>query len=193
MIIYPKLKFLPLQYIAKQKLPEILIYQKQYKLYESADIMVDEFIAFSLKKPSEYAKMKCIKSETARENNIKVPSVYVWFLRSNASGHGLGSTLLHIAKNYSEKSGCNGFFHLSAETSYAPERIPHIFYRKFGMSTAEEAMDCRLDEFIQKGKNATEDEFSTMDMFYPPIEHKHKQESKQKQGFLNKLIGLIRS
>ena len=61
------------------------------------------------------------------------------------------------------------------------------------MSTVEEAMDCRLDEFIQKGKNATEDEFSTMDMFYPPIEHKHKQESKQKQGFLNKLIGLIRS
>ena len=108
MIIYPKLKFPPLQYIAKQKLPEILIYQKQYKLYESADIMVDEFIAFSLKKPSEYAKMKCIKSETARENNIKVPSVYVWFLRSNDSGHGLGSTLLHIAKNYREGFKCLG-------------------------------------------------------------------------------------
>ena len=174
MNIYSKLKYLPLQNLAKRKLPDVLIYQKQHKLSHDIDINVDDFFAFSLKKPFEHAQMKCIKTDITRDNIEHVPSLYVWILKSSSSGLGLGSSLLNFAKIYSKKIGCNGFIHLTAETSYSPNRVPHIFYRKFGMSTLNSNVDKRLDNFIRLGKYATSHDFETTDMFFPPIKHERK-------------------
>ena len=56
MNIYSKLKYLPLQNLAKRKLPDVLIYQKQHKLFNEIDINVDDFVAFSLKNLSNMHK-----------------------------------------------------------------------------------------------------------------------------------------
>ena len=62
-------------------------------------------------------------------------SVYVKYLMSPDSGLGLGTDFLNFVQAYSKKKGCKGYFHLYASASYTPTRIPHIFYRKYGMNT----------------------------------------------------------
>nr|QGT49826.1 hypothetical protein Melaina855_2130 [uncultured Candidatus Melainabacteria bacterium] len=165
------LKYPPLRYITKQKIPDKLFYHKSLKLIENSDILLDEFIVFSTKNPSEYAKMRCFKTEIERDNLKHVPSLYIWTLHSSSSGQGLGTALLHFAKMYSEELGCKGFFHLSADVSWMPNKVPHIFYRKFGMSTVDSCIDSKLDKFIKKHKTASYKDFNTVDMYYPPIQH----------------------
>lgn len=192
MNIYSKLKYPPLQNLVKRKLPDILIYQKQHKLSNKIDINVDEFVAFSTKNASKWAKMKCVKAAVSREDCHTVMSLYVWLLKSQVSGCGLGSTLLKFAKKHSEKVGCNGYFHLCAVTHYDPDRIPHIFYRKFGMSSAEQSIDNKLDDFVKRGVNATENDFGPIDMFYPPILHTKSSKKTTENGFIKKVKNIFK-
>lgn len=165
-----KLKFPPLKYNSPAKLPEKLIYRAQTSYFKNE---IDQFIMFSTKKGSnERAIMRCFPQLISRDGKNNVPSLYVWFLTSNCSGKGFGTAMLDFAINYSKKIGCKGNLHLTSDVSFTPNRIPHIFYRKFGMSTKKASMDKKLDSFIAKNKNATYKDFDTVEMFYPPIEHK---------------------
>lgn len=140
------------------------------------DIPVDKFVMFSLKHPKEHAVMTCFPTLIEREGK-PVPSLYIWYLHSHPTDCGFGSDLLNFAKIHSERLGCHGYFHLSADSSWSPNRVPHIFYRKCGLSTPYAMYDKELDSFIKKHKTATHQDFETMDMFYPPIEHKVKSHS----------------
>lgn len=154
-------------------IPEHLIYKTTSYIN---DVPVDKFIMFSVKNPKDHAVMRCFPTIIEREGK-KVPSLYVWHLHSHPTNCGLGAGLLHWAKIYSEQLGCHGYFHLSADSSWNPNRVPHIFYRKCGLSTPDVKYDKELDKFIKKHKNATHNDFGTMDMFYPPIEHEVKSHS----------------
>lgn len=164
------LKFPPLKCYQPTSFPNKLIY-KSYANYFGHK--VDQFIMFSTKKGSDdHAIMKCFPELITREGKRNIPSLYVWFLSSNCSGKGFGTEMLDFAINYSKKIGCKGNLHLTSDVSFMPNRIPHIFYRKFGMSTKKPSIDRKLDSFIAKKKNATYKDFDTIEMFYPPIEHK---------------------
>ncbi len=161
-------------FIKRPPLPEHLIYKTRSYIN---DIPVDQFVMFSVKHPKDHAVMTCFPTLIEREGK-PVPSLYIWRLHSHPSGCGFGRDLLKFAKKYSENLGCHGYFHLSADSSWNPNRVPHIFYRKCGLSTPYTMYDKELDCFIKKNKTATHKDFETMDMFYPPIVHKVKSSSK---------------
>ncbi len=174
------LKYPPLKSNILKKFPDKLVYKY------NTESKIDKFIIFSTQKGShDHARMTCSPELIKRDGKENVPSLYIWFLSSNCSGKGFGTAMLDFAIQYSKKLGCNGNLHLSADGSFMPNRIPHIFYRKFGMSTKKTSIDKRLDQFIAKGKNATYQDFDDVDMFYPPIEHpKDKIQSAIYKGFL---------
>ena len=58
-----------------------------------------------------------------------------------------------------------------SSAGYSPRRIPHIFYRKYGMNTNDANVNKRLDKFIAKGKTADYYDFSDINMYYPPIKN----------------------
>ncbi len=163
---YPAIKHTPLE-----KLPEKLIFQKSIEYFDNP---VYHFTMFSTN-PAERGKqviMRCFPDIIQRpDRKEKVPSLYIWFLSSNDSGSGYGKAMIEFARNFSKKIGCNGYIHLDADTGLMPYRVPHIFYRKCGMSTANPYEDWCLDKYIVKGKKATYKNFKSMDMFFPPIEH----------------------
>lgn len=103
-----------------------------------------------------------------REKQWK-PSVNVTFIFSNTRGS--GTALLNFVKNFSKQNGCEGRFHLLSDISLMPSKIPHIFYRKFGLNTGDKIIDKKLDRFIKKGKNATYHDFKSVKMYFPPIEN----------------------
>lgn len=183
-MIISNLKYPPIKNKNIKELPKVLIYHQSRICY-------DKFILFSTNK-SEFGKqviMECTKEFINRDGRKNIPSLYIDNLISNCSGNGLGTKMLDFAKIYSKKVGCNGYFHLLADGCYNPHRLPHIFYRKYGMNTTNYKIDKKLDKLIKKGKNATYKDFKTEEMYYPPIKHKeikHK-ESKFKQ-FISKLF-----
>ena len=59
------------------------------------------------------------------------------------------------------------------------------------MSTSEKFIDNKLDDFIKKGMIATENDFDTIDMFYPPIEHSKPKRLFKKFDILNKIKNVI--
>ncbi len=150
----------------KYKLPENLIFHKTIKLDGGE---YEKFVMFSTKTGDKKgtALMKCFPTLIERDGKKNVPSLYVWFLKS--SEHGFGTAMLNLARRYSQQVGCGGRFHLSADVGFMPNRIPHIFYRKFGMSTGDPGIDKKLDKFIARGKDATWNDFKTMPMYYPPM------------------------
>lgn len=174
LIKYPAARF--------RKLPERLIYKTKTDYYGTP---VDKFIMFSTEKNSKMkATMKCFPEIIERDGRANVPSLYIWQLMSNCSGNGFGTDLLNFAKQYSKRIGCGGRFHLSADTAFTPRRIPHIFYKKYGMNTKSYAVNNKLDSFIKKGKTATWQDFDNIDMYYPPIKFKEDGIS----GLLHKLF-----
>lgn len=164
------LKYPPLK---SKSLPEHLIYHQATGRHEVTGEIVDRFIMFSLKKGEERVKaiIECMKTTVDRDGVKNVPSVYIKNLMSPFSGLGLGTELLDFARVYSKKHGCNGFIHLFSSAGYTPNRIPHIFYRKYGMNTENASINRRLDKFISQGKTADHYDFSDVNMFYPPIKN----------------------
>ena len=164
------LKYLP---IKPKPFPKHLIYHQATSKHEITGEIVDRFIMISTQKGEGKLKavMECMKTVVDRDGQKNVPSVYVKTLLSPFSGYGLGTDFLNFAQFYSKKKGCNGYFHLFASASYSPHRIPHIFYRKYGMNTENANTNRRLDKFIIQGRKADYYDFSDVNMFYPPIKN----------------------
>ncbi len=131
------------------------------------------------------AQMICFPSVVNRKGQKDIPSLYIWSLITSKHDRGFGTAMLDFAKVLSHQLDCGGRFHLSADSGWFPNRVPHIFYRKYGMTTDSEYFDKRLDKFIKKGKNANYLQFCTMDMFYPPIE------KEKSVGFFNKILHIL--
>jgi hypothetical protein len=151
---------------AKEKLPDSLIYASKTNIM---DVCIDKFVLFPTKEnKGEKAIMQCFPEQINKEGKI-VNSLYVWSLKSTKSGLGLGTRLLNFAKIHSKNLGLNGNIHLLSSSKRAPERIPHIFYRKFGMNTNDIYINHQLDKYIKEGKTATSRDFDSVLMYYPPI------------------------
>lgn len=164
------------------KLPDKLIYQQE----TSADGLY-KFIMFSTKPEDKTTtQMICFPSVVNRKGQKNIPSLYIWKLYSTKSDRGFGTAMLDFAKVLSRRLGCCGRFHLSADPGWFPNRVPHIFYRKYGMTTDNEYFDRRLDKLIKKGKNANHLQFGTMNMFYPPME------KEKPAGLLNKILRIFK-
>lgn len=166
-------------------LPEFLIYKQ--KVQYSKDNVQYCFTAFSTKDKKVKAIMYCEPSTTFREDVGVVNSLYISYLNSFInSGLGLGSSLLNIAKQYSKQMGCGGYIYLYASTSMAPHRLPHVFYKKRGFNTGVKEIDKKLDKLIKLGKDADENDFEPIKMYYPAISIQ-KQEKFSFSKFMNKL------
>jgi hypothetical protein len=167
MIELNNLRFSPIiNNSARGKFPDSLIYASKIKIM---DVCIDKFVLFPTKEnKGEKAVMLCFPEQINREGKL-VNSLYVWSLKSTKSGLGLGSRLLNFAKLHSKKIGLNGNIHLISSTKREPERIPHIFYRKFGMNTNDIYVNHQLDKYIKEGKTATSRDFDSVVMYYPPI------------------------
>ena len=157
----------------KWQIPKHVIFHQTVGRHEITGEIIDRFIMFSTKKGEEDIKavLDCMVTTVDRDGMRNVPSVYVNKLMSPNSGRGLGTEFLNFVQNYSKKKGCNGYFHLFSSAGYSPRRIPHIFYRKYGMNTNDANVNKRLDKFIAKGKTADYYDFSDINMYYPPIKN----------------------
>lgn len=175
-----KLKFLPVKY----KITDKIVYNKAQKKYFGQK--VDCFVMFSTKKSDagKYALMNCFPEYIERDGMKKVPSLYVQYLFSIPQNSGFGTAMLDFARIYSKQIGCGGYIHLSADNAYMPNRVPHPFYKKYGMNTGIPKIDKKIDRFIKKDKDATHNDFKMITMYYPPVK---PPESKFRK-FLNKLF-----
>lgn len=160
MFNYSHLKYPP---IKQRKLPEYLIIRNHGK--EEPGMLV--YSALSTKTGKLCADVS-VFPEDILHNNRYIRSMYIAELLSYNQNHGAGTALINFVKNLSKKCSCEGRIHLSASPSYNPNRVPHIFYRKCGMTTDNDYYDHKLDKFIKKGKNATYKDFGAMMMYYPP-------------------------
>ena len=82
--------------------------------------------------------------------------------------------MINFAKNYSKQVGCNGYIILKATSIKNESYSPCIFYRKENFSTLDKKIDKKLDYFIKKKLFATQKDFPSMLMFYPPKEKTNK-------------------
>ena len=176
------MKINSLKYPPLKKIPENLIYHK-IKGSNSADIP-DLFIMFSTKEKN-MSKLYCYKTTINKDGKNNVPSLYISLLFSNPQQCGLGTKMLNFAQTFSKKIGCEGNFHLISNSGMFPNKIPHIFYRKYGMNTEDALTNAKLDRFIRRKKDATYKDFPNIKMYYPPVEEKNKNNWKV---FLTKLF-----
>lgn len=162
-----------LKYIFKPKpLPERLIYRKTIDFFGTK---IDHYTMFETKKNTHNHAIMLLFPQLIERDGLKsVPSLYIWRLISSNSGNGLGTAMLNFAKHCSRQAGCNGNFHLYAGVDMAPNRVPHIFYKKYGMNTADIKINNKLDKFIQEKRNATQYDFTEMCMYYPPVKVNEK-------------------
>jgi hypothetical protein len=160
------LKYPPIKdFRTKAGIPDKLVFSSEIKF---ANRYIDKFVLISTKHKGEKALMRCCP-ETIEKEGKSVQSLYVWTLDSSKSGLGLGSALLNFAKIHSKRLGLGGHLHLISTSEKTPERVPHIFYKKFGMNTDDIYINHKLDKFIKEGKTATSNDFSSVAMYYPPI------------------------
>ena len=110
----------------------------------------------------------CHKSDFPLRPNYNGSVLAIDFIETTNKNKGLGTKILKFAENYSKKNGCQGYLTIKADSSITPERIPHLFYRKFGFSTFDKKSDIKMDKFIKNGTNATIKDFPCMLMHYPP-------------------------
>lgn len=132
----------------------------------------DRFIMFSTEEHCKdvIAIMECTKEYISRDGLSNVPSLFINNLLPTRKGCGFGTEFLNFAREYSKKIGCLGNFHLSPNSAYDPHRIPHIFYRKYGMNTNDATINHKLDKFVKERKDAMFRDFKDgVIMYYPPI------------------------
>lgn len=151
------LKYPPLK---PKKIPDRFIWQTEDSFCK--DIHVFRMFTKG-KKSSLVALMRCCKA-----GYEDPPSMIVTFLMSYDRGKGYGSEMLKFAEKLSRNIGCEGRLMLRASTSLLPQKIPHIFYRKYGFTTNDSKEDKRLDMFIENQKDASYKDFSDMLMYYDP-------------------------
>ena len=109
----------------------------------------------------------------------------VHFIRSFSKNNGFGEFLMDFAKNLSKQNGCNGYLILKATN--VDGTVPHLFYRKMGLSTLNSELDKEMDTFIDANKKATPEDFNDMLMFYPPLK-----KEEVKFSLLQRIINLFK-
>ncbi len=133
----------------------------------------DVFNIYDLNKLNKLGILVCHKSELPLRPNYENSVLAIDFLEVTSQNKGLGTKILKFAEEYSKQIGCKGYLTLKADGSFMPQRIPHIFYRKFGFSTFDKKTDKILDKFIAKNLNATSKDFPCLLMHYPPKPNKY--------------------
>ncbi len=126
------------------------------------------FDIYSLDKTKKLGTLVCHKSDLPLRPNYDGSVLAIDYLEVSTKNKGLGTQILKFTKNYSKEIGCNGYMTLKSDSSHTPEKIPHIFYRKFGFSTFDKDIDNKLDKFIRLKQNATSQDFPCLLMHYPP-------------------------
>ena len=116
--------------------------------------------------------MLCEPHETIKGDKV-VRSMYIGELHTSSMHKGAGTALLDHALSLCGEEDCVGI-HLVASGCYSRDRVPHIFYRKYGMNTGDRKLDKKMDMFIRTGKIATYKDFKEVKMFYPPVEYPKK-------------------
>lgn len=167
MTVIRNLQSAPIKTKLLAKRPDALIY-RQSDLINPAGKRFNHYVLFE---PSSNRKcfMRCYPEKITRDNQENVPSLYISNIISVPQMCGLGTKMLNFAKKISEKCGCNGFFHLTADDCYTPHKIPHVFYWKFGMNSNCKRYNDKLEYFVWRNKDATYKDFPHLEMFYPPI------------------------
>lgn len=160
------LKFPPIKLNQSKKLPDFLVHGQHFKA-PNRDYSI--ITLFRTKDSGQFSRMTCYKEFIERDCEVNVPSLFIDKIMSFPPRNGLGTKMLDFAQSFSKKLGCNGYFHLYASSFFTPQSVPHIFYRKYGMSTKLPYIDAKMDNFIRKGKTATHKKFNNIEMFYPPI------------------------
>lgn len=131
------------------------------------------YTAFNSENDSVAGCMRCRPSVIIKGDEV-TKSLYISDLYSISHGCGTGTALLDFAIDLSRENGCGGNIHLVASGCYAPDRVPHLFYRRYGMNTGNKHVDKKIDRFIKLGKKATRLEFDNIMMYYPPVAYPKK-------------------
>ena len=161
--ISSQLKYPPLKPV---KLPDKLIWQSISKEDEN----IHEYRMFTTS-----AKRLMTASMTCYKTKYDVPPALVILkLISKSPNNGLGSAMLKYAEVLSKRIGCEGRLKLRASSMFTPNRIPHIFYRKYGFTTDNPEIDKKLDKFIKKGADATYKDIPDMLMYYNYSQKRNK-------------------
>ena len=158
------LKFPPLK---PHELPKSLIYKKDYDICGHT---IKYFTMIDTHKGCQQAIMACVPAIVSRDGKGML-SLYITYLKSYISGRGYGTRMLNFARKHSENIGYGGYIHLNAVSSLDPMRVPHVFYRKYGMNSGIRSIDKKLDKFIKQGKNATYNDFGSTFMYYPQVKY----------------------
>ncbi len=99
------------------------------------------FNFYARKNEKQIGKLVCHKSEIPIRPNYDSSVLAIDFLEVTDKNIGIGTKILKFAEEYSRQIGCKGFMTLKSDTTYMPERNPHIFYRKFGFTTYDKGSD----------------------------------------------------
>jgi len=146
-----------------REIPETLFYytksgpQKQY----------DIFNMFSTRNGKRLGMLVLQKGKVNIENYYNGDILLIDFISSFQPQNGYGETMLNLSKNIAKKNNCNGHIMLKADTSFLPQKIPHLFYRKNDFTTLDKKLDKKMDTFIKKDKCATYKDFPCLLMYYP--------------------------
>ncbi len=167
------LKFPP---IKQNSIPENLIYNS---FFYSQGKKLRTSTMFDTKTGKRCALMCHIPAFVKAGDEIR-KSLYITYIVSFIKNKGYGTKMLNFAKKISAQNDCNGYFHLEANGSLMPMKIPHIFYRKYGMNTGDKKIDKKLDKFIKKNKIAKINDFENIFMFYPQINSQKNEKFFQK-------------
>lgn len=126
-------------------------------------------------------------------NNLQdVSTLHVYSLKIEEKNKGWGSYFIDYAKQESYRRGCNGRCSLVAHHS---GRSPHLFYKKKGFVTTNEAYNNYLDECIRTGKPLYYEK--AVNMFIPvkePVEQASFVQNpvQEQKGIWNSLFDKLR-
>lgn len=146
-----------------KKLPKFLIYECPVKTPQNSNISV----LFSPSDKNVYGEIEYAKSRVLHKSKYS-DAFLVEYLQAVPENNGVGRTLLNYIKDKSIEQGMGGKFFLSAVSITKSDDVPHIFYRKFGMTTGNNDIDKKIDKFVKEKKKATSSDFQSMVFFYSP-------------------------
>jgi len=161
-----KLNYPPIKY-PKLKTPDKLIH---HRLIGGC---LHDFSISTTSKPFVTGTLICTKAQDSFRNESK-DSLFISLIEVSQQRQGIGTDLLNLATRFSRKLGLDGRIFLDALPTFTPNEVPHIFYRKFGMSTTDENLNKKLDFAIQNKSNITSKDFPSVYMYYPSHSEKDK-------------------
>ena len=91
------------------------------------------FDIYSTDRAKKIGTLICHKSEIPLRPDYEGSVLAVDFIEVNRPNKGFGTKILKFAEDYSREIGCKGYLTLKADSSFTPNKIPHTFYRRFGV------------------------------------------------------------